>query len=162
MKNVTMIAAIGKNRELGKNNDLIWHLPEDLKFFKEHTTGKDIVMGRNTLNSLPRKLKDRHYVILTTHNIDAEDDWTVVHSIDELLDYIKTKDEEVMIIGGASLYKQMIPYADKMYLTEIDAEENDADAYFPEFSLDEWDSTILCTHESEDKILYKHLEYRRK
>ena len=55
MKNVTMIAAIGKNRELGKNNDLIWHLPEDLKFFKEHTTGKDIVMGRNTLNSLPRK-----------------------------------------------------------------------------------------------------------
>ncbi|MBQ8131842.1 MAG: dihydrofolate reductase [Bacilli bacterium] len=161
MNNITIIAAIGKNRELGKNNDLIWHLSEDLKFFKEHTIGKDIVMGSNTLKSLPRKLKDRHYVILTSRNMDADEDWTVVHSVDELLEYISSKEEEVMIIGGASIYQQMMPYANRMLLTEVDAEDRDADAYFPDFSKDEWDSKVLCEHD-EEEISYKHLEYIKK
>lgn len=162
MKNVTMIAAIGRNRELGKKNQLIWHLPDDLKFFKEHTMGKDVVMGLNTLNSLPRKLKDRHYVVLTSQGIDADEEWTVVRSMDELLSYIQNKKEEVMIIGGASIYQQMIPYAERMLLTEIDAEDRKADAFYPEFDKSEWNATVLSTHVSEEGISYKHLEYCKK
>ena len=162
MKNITMIAAIGKNRELGKNNGLIWYLPEDLKFFKEHTIGKDVVMGLNTLKSLPRKLKDRHYVVLTTHTIDADEEWTVVHSIEELLFYIKSQNREVMVIGGASLYRQMLPYANRLLLTEIDAEDKDADVFFPEFQKEEWECRVLSEQVSEEDISYKHLEYCRK
>lgn len=161
MKNVTIIAAIGRNRELGKNNELLWHLPEDLRFFKEHTIGKPIVMGSNTLKSLPRKLKDRQYVVLTSQNIDNPD-YIVVHSIEDLLNYITSEDREVMIIGGASLYKQMIDYSDKMLLTEVDAEDQEADVYFPDFNKDDWVSRVLSEYKTEDNITYKHLEYRRK
>ena len=161
MKNVTIIAAIGRNRELGKNNDLLWHLPEDLKFFKENTIGKPIVMGSNTLKSLPRKLKDRQYVVLTS-KMDLDPDYIVVHSIEDLLSYIESEDREVMIIGGASLYKQMIDYADKMLLTEVDAEDKEADVYFPDFNRNKWSRTVLSSYTTEDSISYKHLEYKRK
>lgn len=162
MKNVTIIAAIGKNRELGKNNDLIWHLPEDLKFFKENTLGKPIVMGLNTLYSLPRKLKDRQYIVLTNQEVELDDDIIIAKSMDELLDIIRKRDDEVMIIGGASIYKQMIEYADKMLLTEVDAECKDADVYFPDFDRNDWNSEVLSSHVTEDNIPYKHLVYRRK
>lgn len=162
MKNVTIIAAIGKNRELGKNNDLIWHLPDDLKFFKENTIGKPVVMGLNTLNSLPRKLKDRQYIVLTNQEVNLDKDIIVVQSIDELLSEIKSREEEVMIIGGASIYKQMINYADKMLLTEIDAECSEADVYFPYFDKNEWKREVLSIHKTDDDISYKHLVYKRK
>lgn len=162
MKNVTIIAAIGKNRELGKNNDLIWHLPDDLKFFKENTIGKPVVMGLNTLNSLPRKLKDRQYIVLTNQEVNLDKDIIVVQSIDELLSEIKSREEEVMIIGGASIYKQMINYADKMLLTEIDAECSEADVYFPDFDKNEWKREVLSIHKTDDDISYKHLVYKRK
>ncbi len=162
MKNVTIIAAIGRNRELGKNNNLIWHLPEDLQFFKKNTIGKPIVMGLNTMQSLPRKLKDRKYIILSNKKIDLDDDMVLVHSIDELVDYIKTLKEEVMVIGGASVYNQMIDFADKMLLTEIDAECKDADVFFPDFSKKDWDSEVLSTHTTPENISYKHLVYKRK
>lgn len=162
MKNVTIIAAIGKNRELGKNNDLIWHLPDDLKFFKEHTIGKPIVMGLNTLNSLPRKLKDRQYIVLTNQEVELDKDIIVVETLDKLLDEISSREEEVMIIGGASIYKQMIDHADKMLLTEVDAECVDADVFFPEFNKNDWDSEVLSSHTTEDNISYKHLVYKRK
>lgn len=162
MKNVTIIAAIGKNRELGRKNDLIWHLPDDLKFFKENTIGKPVVMGLNTLRSLPRKLKDRQYIVLTNEDVELDKEIILVKSMDELLDEIKRREEEVMIIGGASIYKQMIDYADKMLLTEVDAECLDADVYFPYFNKEEWDSEVLSTNKTEDDISYKHLVYKRK
>lgn len=162
MKNVTIIAAIGKNRELGKNNDLIWHLPDDLKFFKENTMGKPIVMGLNTLKSLPRKLKGRQYVVLTNQDEELDPDFVIVRSIDELLYLMDNDDREYMIVGGASIYKQMIDYADKMLLTEIDAEEKDADVFFPYFNKDNWDSELLSSHTTDDNISYKHLVYKRK
>ncbi len=162
MKNVTIIAAIGKNRELGKNNDLIWHLKEDLKFFKENTLGKPIVMGLNTLKSLSKKLKDRKYIVLSNEDLTLDQDIVVVKSIDELLTYITELGSEVMIIGGASIYKQMINYADKMLLTEIDAECSDADVYFPNFNKDEWNSELISSNKTEDNISYKHLVYKRK
>ena len=162
MKNVTIIAAIGKNRELGRKNELIWHLPDDLKFFKENTIGKPVVMGLNTLRSLPRKLKDRQYIVLTNEDVELDKEIILVKSMDELLDEIKRREEEVMIIGGASIYKQMIDYADKMLLTEVDAECLDADVYFPDFNKEEWDSEVLSTNKTEDDISYKHLVYKRK
>ena len=104
MKNITMIASVGKNLELGKNNDLIWHFKEDMKFFKENTMGKPIVMGMNTLNSLPKLLPGRTHIVLTTkNNISLDEQIVVVHTIDELLNYIKKYGKEVTLIGGASI-----------------------------------------------------------
>ena len=162
MKNVTIIAAVGKNRELGKKNGLIWHLPDDLKFFKENTIGKPIVMGLNTMKSLPRKLKDRQYVVLTNQEVSLDDDVILVKSLDELLDYIGSREDEFMIIGGASIYAQMINHADKMLLTEIDATDKEADCFFPEFDKNDWDSKVLSSHTTPDNLSYKHLVYKRK
>ena len=162
MKNVTMIAAVGKNLELGKNNDLIWHFKEDMKFFKENTMGKPIVMGMNTLNSLPKLLPGRTHIVLTTkQNPSLDEQIVVVHTIDELLNYKEKYGKEVMIIGGASVYKQMLEYSDKLILTEIDAEEKDADVYFPEFNKENWNSEVVGTHE-EKGTKFKHLVYTRK
>ena len=160
MKNISMIAAIGKNNELGKNNDLIWHIKEDLQFFKEQTMGKPVVMGIKTLESLPKLLPGRKHIVLTRRNLELDPSILIMHSKEELLEYALTHKEELMIIGGSSIYNQMIDEADTMYLTEIDAEA-EADCYFPEFNKEEWESTILCEHNDNDQK-YKHLVYKRK
>ena len=160
MYKITFIAAIGKNRVLGKNNSLIWHIPEDLRFFKENTVGKPIVMGMNTLNSLPKLLPNRKHIVLTHKEIDLGPDVVVVHGILELLNYISSLNEEVMVIGGAQIYSLMIDYADKMLLTEID-KEYDADAYFPNFTLEDWNREIISNHVYDD-IEYSHVAYTRK
>lgn len=158
--NITLIAAVGKNLELGRDNTLIWSIPEDLKFFRDNTIGKTIVMGMNTLKSLPKLLPNRKHVVLTRKNIELDPSIVVVHSIDELLSYIDSIDEEVMIIGGAQIYSQMIGYASKMLLTEID-DSRDADVYFPNYSLDDWDRDVISEHKYED-IDYSHVTYTRK
>ena len=160
MKNVTMIAAVGKNLELGRENNLIWHLKGDMKFFKEQTMGKPIVMGRKTLESLPHLLPGRSHIVLTRQDFNVPG-VLVIHSKEELLDYIKNYSEEVMIIGGASLYEQMIEEAEKLILTEIDATCLEADAYFPSFDKKAWDETLLATKE-ENNVSYKHLVYTKK
>lgn len=156
---MTMIAAVGKNLELGKNNDLIWHLKEDMKFFREKTMGKPIIMGMKTLESLPKLLPGRKHIVLTTKNPDLDPEIIIVHSIDELLEKVANY-PEVMVIGGASVYKQLIDYSDKLLLTEIDASA-DADVYFPTFNKEEWDREVLGENE-ENNISYKHLVYTRK
>lgn len=162
MKNVTMIAAVGKNLELGKDNNLIWPIKEDLQFFKEQTMGKPIIMGRKTFNSLPKLLPGRKHIILTSQNSDMEDERIIiVHTKEELLQYIENYEQEVMVIGGASIYSQMLDYSDKLILTEIDAEDKEADAYFPEFAKDDWNSEVLCEH-NDHTPKYKHLVYKRK
>lgn len=160
MNNITIIAAIGKNKELGKNNDLIWKIPEDLKFFKENTINKPIVMGLNTFYSLKRLLPNRKHIVLSFEDVCLDPEVVVLHNIDELFEYISTLDEEIMIIGGASIYRQMVNYANKMLLTEIN-EEASADVYFPDFSLDDFERYELSDHEYED-ICYKHVMYVRK
>ena len=161
MKNLTLIAAIGKNGELGKDNTLIWKLKEDMKFFKEQTMGKPIVMGRKTLESLPHLLPGRKHVVLTRQEKDFPSEILVVHSKEELLEYIQAYQEEVMIIGGASLYQEMMDEASKLILTEIDAEDHEADVYFPSFDKTEWNAEILSEKE-ENEVSYKHLVYTRK
>jgi len=160
MKNVSIIAAIGKNNELGKDNDLIWNLPNDLKFFKQVTMDKDIIMGSNTFYSLPKLLTGRNHIVLTSKNID-NDKITVVHSKQDLIDYLHQVKKEVMIIGGASIYKQLLEYADKLYLTEIDAAYSKADTYFPQIDYQDWDRELIGTN-SDNGISYKHMLYKRK
>ena len=158
MKHITMIAAVGRNLELGKDNDLIWKFREDMKFFRNQTMGKPIVMGCKTFESLPKLLPGRKHIVLTRRNLELHPSILVVHSIDEILE--RVLDPEIMIIGGASVYEQMFPYSDKLILTEIDA-ESDADVYFPSFDHSEWDSCVLGEN-IEEGIPYKHLVYTRK
>ena len=156
----SIIAAIGKNRELGKDNSLIWHLPNDLRFFKETTTGKTIIMGRKTFESLPRMLPNRKHIVLSSSS-DFPEEVIVYKELKELLDAYKDSKEELFVIGGASIYKLFIDIADKLYLTEIDAECPSADAYFPEFNKDEYNREVLAENE-DNGIKYKHVLYVKK
>ena len=156
---IELIAAIGKNNELGKDNNLIWHLKEDLRFFKEETTGHKIIMGYNTYVSLPKLLPNRTHIVLTHHKIDKEE-VIVFSDFNELLNYLKTFNETVYVIGGASLYKLFLNDADELILTEID-DAKEADVYFPV-----WDKTNyvekIISAQKEEGISYKHVRYRRK
>ena len=158
-----MIAAIGKNNELGKNGDLIWKFKEDLNFFKEQTMGKPMVMGYNTFYSLRggKPLPGRQHIVLTSRDIEPNPQITIIRSVDELLKYIEEYNDEVMIIGGAKFYSTMMEYADKLILTEIDAEDREADVYFPKFNKEEWNIIDLGEHE-EENIRYKHCIYTKK
>ena len=158
---IIIIAAIGKNNELGKNNNLIWPLKKDLLFFKNNTYGYPIIMGYNTYISLNKKLENREYIVLTHKEKNFfPTEIKVFNNINELLIYIK-KYEKVFVIGGASIYKQFIKYTDRLLLTQIDAVDKDADAFFPDFDKKNFEIKILDEKE-ENKIKYKHIEYRRK
>lgn len=154
---LSMIAAIGKNNELGKNNDLIWNIPNDLKFFKEKTIGKTVVMGANTFHSIGKPLPKRTNIVITHQNIDKV---LIYRSIREFLMDYKNKTEEVFIIGGASIYKEFIDYASNLYLTEIDASDKEADTYFPKFNKQLYEKIILDENE-ENGIKYIHTLYKK-
>ena len=156
----SIIAAIGKNNELGYKNNLIWHLKKDLSFFRDTTMNKTIIMGRRTFESLPKMLPNRKHVVLSSSN-DFPEEVTVFKTMDELLDYFKDSEEELFVIGGASIYKQFLDISDKLYLTEIDASFDEADVYFPTFNKEEFDAEVLDS-ECEDDINYTHVLYKRR
>lgn len=171
MKNISMIAAIGDNLELGKDNGLIWPIKEDLKYFKEHTMGKPMLMGYKTFYSLRggKPLPGRQHIVLTHNNsrlLQETDQIKIVRTLNEALEFIEKYKDEVMVIGGASVYSLMLDYAEKMYLTRINATCNEADAFFPEFNEEEWnieqDGEEQQTEESNGKVKYKHLIYTKK
>ena len=138
---LSLIVAKAKNNIIGKNNSLIWHLPDDLKRFKTLTTGHTIIMGRRTFESLGRVLPNRHHVILCNDmemNVDNEN-VEILKDISELKDYMEN-DEENFIIGGATIYKLLMPYCSKMYITEID-KEFEGDVSFPEIDKKIWKET---------------------
>ena len=155
---INIIAAVGKNNELGLNNHLLWHLPKDLKFFKEKTNNHIIVMGYNTFVSLGRLLPNRTHVVLSYNHNDFVDE--VIHFSDynELLKFIKNKD--VFIIGGASIYKLFIDIADNIYLTEIN-DSKECDVYFPNFDKNLYDKEILG-QENDNGIFYQFTLYKRR
>ncbi len=161
MEQLYLIAAIGENGELGKHNQLIWHLKDDLKFFKEKTMGHAIVMGYQTFCSLPKQLPGRKHIVLTHKTISFPEEVIVCHSLSELKAYLQEQDKPCYIIGGASIYEQMIADCDRMYLTRIEASDPEADAYFPKWNEDDFEVRLLDQHE-ENQIHYKHLEYVRK
>lgn len=159
---ISLIAAVGKNRELGMNNQLIWHIPEDMKFFKEMTIGHTVVMGRNTYLSLPGPLKDRRMMVLTKDRGCLSDDIvTYCYDIDEIKNKYKNIDEELFVIGGASIYQQFIDDADLIYLTEIDDECMDADSYFPLFDKNNY-KRVLIKSNNYNGLNFEICKYIRK
>lgn len=157
MDNLSLIAAIGKNNELGIDNHLLWHLKEDMKFFRETTANKTIIMGRKTFESLPGLLKGRKHIILSSNKSYKVDGATIMHTKEEIIDYIKKTDEECFIIGGAKIYKEFLPYCKYLYLTQVDLEK-EADTFFPEFDKTLYDAEIIkkCTEDGADFTFMKY------
>jgi len=134
---ISMIVAVAKNNAIGKENKLLWHLSEDLKRFKQLTTGHYIIMGKNTYFSLPRRpLPNRTHVVLTDVPGEQVDECVMAYSVEEAIDKMDPQNEN-FIIGGASIYRQFLRHANKLYITWVD-EEFDADTFFPELDENEW------------------------
>jgi dihydrofolate reductase len=136
-KQISIIVAVAKNNAIGKDNKLLWHLSEDLKRFKKLTTGHTIVMGKNTYFSLPRRpLPNRTHIVLTDIPGEQIDDCVMAYSVEDAISKMDLE-EENFIIGGASIYRQFLPFSDKLYITWVH-EEFEADTFFPEFDEAEW------------------------
>ena len=160
---LSIIVAVAKNSVIGKNNQLIWHLPEDLKRFKKLTTGHTIIMGRRTFESLGRVLPNRKHVILCNdQKLKIDDENVEVLEDISMLDKYKNSDEENFIIGGATIYKLLMPMADKMYITHIN-EEFDGDVYFPQIDEKEWKKVSEETGPDDgvNNFEYKYVIYER-
>ncbi|CAL2084539.1 dihydrofolate reductase [Tenacibaculum sp. 190524A05c] len=153
---ITIIAAIGKNNELGKDNDLIWHLPEDLKRFKRVTSGHHILMGRNTFESIGKPLPNRTTVIITRNNDYFKDGCLIAGSIEEAIQ-LAENDEEIFIIGGAQIYKQAIqnPSVKKLDMTIVH-ESFDADVFFPEIDSTIWKEAAREDFKADEKNKYDY------
>ena len=136
-KNISIIVAIAENFAIGKNNDLLFHLPNDLKRFKKITSGHTIIMGRNTLLSLPKwPLPNRRHIVITDKKDDNFPGCETVFSIEEAIEKVRNE-KEVFVIGGGMIYHQFYPIAGKLYLTLVH-KPFDADVYFPEVNYSEW------------------------
>lgn len=139
MKNprISVIAAIGKNRELGKKNELLWRIPDDLKRFKKMTLHHPIVMGRKTFESIGKPLPERMNIVVTRNKEWEHEGVYTASSVEEgLVKAAVTRAEEIFVIGGAHIYKEAMDFADTLYLTLIDAEDADADVFFPAYAND--------------------------
>lgn len=160
---ISIIAAIASNHAIGKDNQLLWHLSDDLKRFRELTWGKTVIMGRNTWLSLPRRpLPGRRNIVLTDRPGECEEGCIMVNNIESALQ-LTSPDEEVFIIGGGSVYRQFMPLAHQLYITRIN-QPFDADTFFPEISPDQWE---LTEHSDwypapEGSFMYRFEKYRRK
>ena len=158
---ISIIAAMDKNRLIGSDNGLPWHLPADFKHFKEVTLGKPVLMGRKTFDSIGRPLPGRKNIVISRSGFSA-DGIDVVDSIDSGLELVEDA-EEVMIIGGANIYEQMISRAEKMYLTFVDA-DCEGDAWFPEINQLEWDMLDQQNFKADEKnnFNFSVVTYQRK
>lgn len=153
---IHLIAAIGNNNELGKNNDMLWHLPNDFKHFKDLTTDNYIIMGRKTLESLPNVLSNRIHIIITTQkHYCAPKGCIVVHSLEEALEI--TKDQaNTFVIGGGEIYRLALDKADVIDLTRVDASFEDAQIFFPEIDMNQWELKHKEEHTADDKHKYNY------
>ncbi len=161
---LSIIVAIAKNNVIGNDNKLIWHISEDLKRFKEITSGKTIVMGRKTFESLPGVLPNRKHIILTRDkNFKVNSECVeIIYDFDELLNKYKNSDNEVFIIGGGEIYKQLLPYSNKLYLTKIN-KDFDGDTYFPQINYNDfkidYESDVITDEKS--GLEYKFINLSR-
>ncbi len=153
---VELIVAVDENNGIGKNNDLLWHLPDDLKFFKQQTTGHIVIMGRKNYESIPEKyrpLPNRENVVLTRNASYRAEGCKVFHSLEECLDFYKNEEDRIVFItGGGEIYKQSIEQdlVDQMYITTVHA-TYDADTFFPEIDASTWKSEIVLEHPEDEK-----------
>lgn len=161
---LSIIVAIANNNVIGKDNKLIWHLPEDLKRFKNLTTGHNIIMGRKTFESLGRVLPNRKHIVLCNDvSLNIENENVEVLSDVNLLDkYIKS-DEENFVIGGATIYRLLLPKASKLYITKIN-ESFEGDVYFPEIDLGDWKVVSKEKGKKDEKnpYDYEYINFERK
>lgn len=159
---ITLIAAAGENNELGKDNDLVWHLPDDFKFFKTQTTGHHIIMGRKTFESFPKLLPNRTHIVITNNPDYTAEGAHVVDSLEKAL-LIAQDDPKPYIIGGGQIYKLALPHAHRVELTRVHGTFK-ADTYFPELPADEW-TLISETHHPADErhdYAFTFLTFQRK
>lgn len=169
---LSIIAAMGKNNEIGKDNKLLWHLPADMKHFKEITSGHSVIMGRKTFESIGHPLPNRRNIVITRNKDYINSQVEIVNSLEEALrlvslehgrNFEENQDEvEVFIIGGGEIYKQALDKANKIYLTQID-QSFDADTFFPNINTDTWEKISEERHEPDEKNLYVYefIEYRK-
>ena len=154
-KNISIIVAIADNNAIGKDNQLLWHLSDDLKRFKKLTTGHTVIMGRNTFLSLPNgALPNRRNIVITDQEGEAFADCEMARSMEEALDLAGDKDE-CFIMGGGMVYRQMLPVAGKLYLTRVHA-SFEADTFFPEIDFSEWKAVQTETVDAGGKNEHPH------
>ena len=152
---ISMIAAMANHRIIGADNDMPWHLPADLKYFKAVTMGKPVLMGRKTYESIGKALPGRPNIVITSNESYSLDDATVVHSIEAAMQKAAAFDE-VMIIGGGSIYESMLSQAQRLYLTFIDLTV-DGDTQFPDYEANaNWQELFRETHQKDDKNPYDY------
>lgn len=164
MKHLSIIVAIARNRGIGFENKLLYWLPNDLKRFKALTTGHTIIMGRKTFESLPKgALPNRRNIVLSRQEGTSFAGAECFPSLETALAHCQDE-EEVFIIGGASLYKEAMPTADRLYVTWIDDASKEADAFFPEIKEEEWKETGREAHPTDEKHLYPYsfIDYDRR
>ena len=161
MDNLYLIACIGKNKELGANNKLIFNFKEDMAFFKTKTTNHTVIMGRKTYESIGKILPNRENIIITRNKDFKVENAHIFHDNEEVITYINKHPEKTFyIIGGSSIYKYFLEYCKKLYLTEVNSTKQ-ADSYFPEFNKDDYEKNIISTHQ-ENNIDYQIVEYTKK
>lgn len=151
---IIMIAAVAQNNALGKNNKLVWHLPNDFKRFKSLTSGHHIIMGRKTFESFPKPLPNRTHIIITRQKEYQAEGCIIVDSIDKAL-AICPKDEDLFIIGGGEIYTLGLPFADKIEITRVHY-NFEGDTYFPEINDDEWKMIASEFNEKDEKHRYDY------
>jgi len=160
--NISIIVAIAQNFAIGKNNDLLFHLPNDLQRFKQITTGHPVIMGRNTFLSLPKgALPNRRNVVITDNTEEKFDRCEMVFSIDEAVEAVKNE-SEAFIIGGGAIYRQFFPLARKLYLTLVHR-DFDATVFFPEINYSDWEVTAReDLHDEINGFNYSNLNLKRR
>jgi dihydrofolate reductase len=149
---ITMIAAVGENNELGKDNDLVWHLPDDFKRFKQLTTGHHIIMGRKTFESFPNPLPNRTHIVITKNRNYQKEGAILVHSMEEALQKASS-DEQPFIIGGGEIYCLGMKIAHKIELTRVRG-TFEADTFFPEIPKGDWKRIFEEHHEKDERHAY--------
>ena len=153
---ISFVVAAAKNNVIGKDNQLVWNLPNDMKFFKNVTWGMPVVMGRKSFDSLGKALPGRKNIVLTRQEDWKAKDVIVVKSMEEAKAAVKEMDvKEMMVIGGGEIFKMVMPEAKRIYLTRVDAEP-DGDAYFPEVDPAEWKLVSKKDHEADSKHAYNY------
>jgi dihydrofolate reductase len=160
MSDLSIIVAMASNRTIGANNTLPWRCPEDLKHFKSLTMGHHMIMGRKTFDSIGKPLPGRTTVVVSRNPKLQIEGCLIAHSLKEALEAC-AGDDEIFIVGGAELYQQAMPLADKLYLTEIQ-QAVEGDAHFPEFNRDEWHETSreIRTQQHPQPLDYHFVTYR--
>ena len=147
--NISIVVAISQNNAIGKNNQLLWHLPADLKHFKEITSGNCIIMGRKTYDSIGRPLPNRRNVVITRNKALKIEDVEVVTSLEDAISLCENE-KEIFIIGGAEIYKEALALTDTIYLTTVH-QHYDADAFFPEIKSEDWLEIDSESHKADEK-----------